>query len=340
MNFFFPAAELFCENLEDSEIEPYLLILLGALVHNATAARGIKARGHCIGAIGAAAQAAKSKFAFYLTLVFPVLLETLRQTSEELIPLRARATTTAACIIQATHSPNQQDPEATLYQEQLIELVLLGLEPTNHPVLRGASFKFVSCLCLTLKDDFASLVPKVIPYTLAALSNAENVGSGIDLLVNVDLLCCLFWHVSGTHMSQWLKPLVQCVENLCCSLKSDNRQVMPQLIEAILINVHHTYLPSWAPRVDIDSSSPIVATQNNGLSSSTVTATTPDSCVVMTTLENRGWLPTIPAKSLLHEHTIQLWVERLWPILYMMLKEVRECITWHNREYAHLQRQI
>lgn len=115
-------------------------------------------------------------------------------------------------------------------------------------------------------------------------------------------------------MSAWLKSTLECVDNLQKYFHSAVRQCVPNLMQAMLINVHHTFLPPWAPRAEAES--PTNAA--NGL-----TNDTPDSCVVMTTSENRGWVPGMPAQSLLHEHTIQLWVEKLWPIFCSMLMEVK-----------------
>lgn len=55
------AVELFSEHLEDVEIETYLPSLMTALLHSLTVAKRNRSRENCIGAIGSAAQAAKSK---------------------------------------------------------------------------------------------------------------------------------------------------------------------------------------------------------------------------------------------------------------------------------------
>lgn len=132
---------------------------------------------------------------------------------------------------------------------------------------------------------------------------------------SIDFLCCLYRNVSGRHMTPWLRDTLESVEKLHRHFHPGIRQCVPNLMQAVLINVHHTFLPSWAPRFEADS-------PTNLLTSGMVN--TPDSCVVMTTSDNRGWIPGIPCKSLLNEHTIRLWVEKLWPIFYTMLQEVND----------------
>lgn len=119
----------------------------------------------------------------------------------------------------------------------------------------------------------------------------------------------MYRNVPGTYVSPWLKPSLDCIKGLFRYFHSGVRQLMPNLMQAMLINVHYTFPPPWAPRAESDSPRK-------------PTSTNPDSCLRLTTSENRGWIPGIPTQSLLHEHTIQLWVKELWPIFHSMLNEV------------------
>ncbi|XP_055387843.1 uncharacterized protein LOC129616288 [Condylostylus longicornis] len=329
--------EIFSEHLEEFEIESYLSTLMPALLHVLTTTKANAARENCIGAIGSAAQAAKGKFAPYVEQVFLILIEAMKQKEETLIPLRARATGTAGCII-------QELPEGVTapYRQKCLELTLEGLNSLDHDDLREASYRFLGCLCHTLKDDFAPLIASVMPFVVATLKSTsgivtqfednEDVLDGVDCEEDeederrikgihirtgyideqeaaIDLLCCLYRNVSGAHMSQYLKSSLERVERLHRYFHSGIRQLVPNLMQAMLINVHHTFLPSWAPRVEADSPT----NMSN--------PTAPESCLVLTTAENRGWIAGLPAQSLLHDHTIQLWIEKLWPIFEEMLTD-------------------
>lgn len=168
--FLFSAVELFCEHLEEFEIESHLPMLMPALLHSLATAKGNRARENCIGAIGSIAQAAKGKFADYAQQVFSILQEAMQQTSDELIPLRARATHTAGSVIRALPTES-----ASVYTERFVELVLNGLGTLDHYDLRESSFRFFGCLCNIMKDEFAPLIPKVMPFAIAALKNTNGI---------------------------------------------------------------------------------------------------------------------------------------------------------------------
>lgn len=167
------AVELFCEHLEEFEIEAYTARLMAALLRNLTIAKGSRAKENCIGAIGSVAQASKAAFVVYLPQVFSLLLEGLQQTSADLLPLRARATQTAGSII-------QEVPVAATapYRQQVVQLVLVGLESQSE--LREASYRFFSCLCHALKDEFAPLAAQVLPFVLAALKSTDAIVKQFD----------------------------------------------------------------------------------------------------------------------------------------------------------------
>lgn len=134
----------------------------------------------------------------------------------------------------------------------------------------------------------------------------------------LSMASCVFTHISGGHTSAWLKPCIDIAERLHKYFHSGIRQQVLSLLQAMLVSVHHSRLPDWAPKTTT------AAAHSSSSVKEETSSSTPGVCFVVSAAENRGWKPgTNPCRSPLHEHTMQLWTEKLWPLLKAMLQEVK-----------------
>ena len=161
--------DVYAENLQQDAL-PYAVNLMNKLSIIASTecrADGMRARCTAIQAISSVAEAIKEEFVPFASDTYKILIPLLRLTSDEMLPLRARATDTIGVVANASGN-NTFDP----FFEEVMGLVQQGLTLESHEI-NELSFGLWANMAELYPARMNEAMPTLIPHLFATI-DCEN----------------------------------------------------------------------------------------------------------------------------------------------------------------------
>jgi HEAT repeat protein len=162
------ALDVFCENLEASDIKPFIGEVMTQLVNILTKSK-LAVQEASISAMKSIAAAADDSFTPFLSETMKIMLALMNNKNDEFLRLRCRATECIGYIAKAV-KPLQFQP----YLKQVLTLVMEGME-LNYFELREASYTFFGKLAESLGDDYSPFIQPTMSFILATCHSDDGV---------------------------------------------------------------------------------------------------------------------------------------------------------------------
>ncbi|KAF8069426.1 IPO4 [Scenedesmus sp. PABB004] len=173
------ALDTFCENLEASELLPYMPQLVETLLCVLAASRPA-VQEMALSAVASIAAAAQGAFQPYAGAVLPVLDHFMRAPGKDLLLCRCRAVECAGLLVSAL---GPSDAVVGPHVGAMLELVLAGFAATDSPDLRDYSHAMFANVAKALGEGFAPWLPRVVPLAFASCAAEDgqaDAGGGTD----------------------------------------------------------------------------------------------------------------------------------------------------------------
>eukprot|EP00920_Eleutheroschizon_duboscqi_P002142 GHVT01005349.1.p1 GENE.GHVT01005349.1~~GHVT01005349.1.p1 ORF type:complete len:1036 (+),score=251.74 GHVT01005349.1:436-3543(+) len=305
------------EHLAEKELKPYLAPLIPKLVHVLKTHEPLVVRDACLDAIGSTAESAKEHFQPFATEMFELLRQIIEMgaTDDAALKLKARAICVVGFVAKAVSS-DRFEP----YREHFVQLVLKTMMIDRNDI-RAHSFLFFASLAESMKENFQRYLPSVMPVVLASINQsltppAEKHGDTSNIVadaiadpqssdeeedagsINIhegyydeveDAAICLraVWSSCGPPMMQYIEKTTECIELLAEHFYEGARQQAAMLVKDLLLAVHQNVRP-------------------------------------ITPWPNDTWAPQLPVTTLLNPSVQRLWDEKLFPVLFALMKDDEE----------------